>query len=130
MICLDTTAIIDFYRGDENLKKLLDSLEGTFATTIVNYQEIFFGINLKDTKHNVEEEYYEDFFDDIIIFDLDRASAKNASEILLELVHKGKIIEKFDCMIAGILLSNGVNKIITKNKKHFKNIKGLKVISY
>lgn len=40
------------------------------------------------------------------------------------------MIGRFDSMIAGILLANGVDKIITKNVKHFEKIKGLRVISY
>lgn len=38
--------------------------------------------------------------------------------------------KEFDCTIAGVYLSNNINKIITKNVKRFENILGLKVISY
>ncbi|MBI2044214.1 type II toxin-antitoxin system VapC family toxin [Candidatus Pacearchaeota archaeon] len=130
MIGFDTTAIIDFFKKDDGLKRVLGGLEDDFATTIINCQETYFGIHQGDPKYDLESEFYEKFFDDIILLGLDKNSVKESSKILWELSRSGKIMGKFDCMIAGILLSNGVNKIITKNVKDFKNIKGLKVISY
>jgi predicted nucleic acid-binding protein len=130
MICLDTNAIIDFYKEDKNLKELLDSLDDVFVTTIINYQEIKFGINPDNVKHKKEEEFYDNLFDNLILLDLDKNSAKKSSEVFWKLVKKGKIIGKFDSIIAGILIANGVDKIITRNAKHFENIKELKVINY
>ena len=61
---------------------------------------------------------------------MDIKSSKKAAEIFYDLKRKGFDIGQFDCMIASIFLMNGVNKIITRNVKHFINIPGLKVISY
>jgi tRNA(fMet)-specific endonuclease VapC len=130
MICLDTTALIDFYKKDEALRDLLDNIEEDLSTTVMNCQEIFFGIDPKNPKHKGEKEYYEALFENLIILDLGKESCKKTSEIYWEMIGKGKDIGKFDSMIAGICLVNGVNRIITKNKRHFENIKGLKVLSY
>jgi len=43
---------------------------------------------------------------------------------------RGITIEEANCTIAGILLVNGVHKIITKNVKHFEKIHGIHVIGY
>ena len=59
-----------------------------------------------------------------------KATTPQIKEFLLGLKSKGETIEDFDCAIAAILLSNGVNKIITRNKKHFERIKGLTVLKY
>ncbi len=130
MIGFDTTAIIDFFKKNDGLKKVLDGLEDDFATTIINCQETYFGIYQGNPKYDLESEFYGKFFDNIILLGLDKNSVKESSRIFWELSRNGKITGKFDCMIAGILLSNGVDKIITKNVKDFENIKGLKVISY
>lgn len=130
MIGLDTTAVIDIFKKDSNLNKLLTNLDDRFVSTAVNYWEIRAGLNPKDYKYKLEDEYYENFFNDLAVFEFDKSSVKKASEIFWELAGKGEMIDDFDSMIAGVLLTNGVTKIITKNRKHFERIKGLKVLSY
>ncbi len=129
-VVLDTTALIDIYNDNKKLKSKIESLEENIATTIMNYQEIFFGIDLSEKKYEEEKRFFEELFDKVIMFDLSQDAAKKASEILYELTKKGKIIGKMDCIIAGIILTNGTKKIITRNKGHFENIKGLEVINY
>jgi len=128
MIGLDTTAIIDIFKGERGIKKLLEKIDEPFVSTIINYQEIMFGLNFEDLNHKKEESYYDEFFKELIIFSLDAKSSKRATEIFWKLKQKGG--GRFDCMIAGIFLSNGVNKIITRNVKHFENVKGLRVVCY
>lgn len=130
MIGLDTTAIIDFFKKDKALKKVIDKSDEPFASTIINYQEIMFGINKDNPVHFGEEDFYDRFFNSVFFLNLDKASVKLASVISWKQKKKGEKSGNFDCMIAGILLSNNVDKIITKNVKHFENIKGLRVISY
>lgn len=43
---------------------------------------------------------------------------------------KSKTIDDNDILIAGIMISNGIKKIITKNRKHFERIQGIEVLSY
>ena len=130
MIGLDTTAIIDIFKKEPEILKIVNGVDEDICATIINYQEIMFGLNLENINHVSEEIFYDNFFDGIFLFLLDKPTSKKSSEVLWDLKKKGKIIDSSDCMIAGILLSNGVNKIITRNTKHFENIKGLKVISY
>jgi|SRR3989338_6133597 len=130
MIGLDTTAIIDLFNGDERLIKKINELKENIVSTMVNYQEIFFGIDFSNENLADEEIYYDSFFDNIEVFELSSESAKEASKILWILRKGGDNIGNFDSMIAGIYITNGVNKIITRNTKHFSKIKNLKVISY
>lgn len=130
MIGIDTSAIIDLFKSEKPLINLLKDIDNKLVSTIINYQEIMFGLDLSNIKHEIEKDYYESLFEDIKLVFLTKQASQRASEILGNLKKKGKMIDDFDCMIAGILLSNGVDKIITKNAKHFENIKGLKVISY
>ena len=62
-------------------------------------------------------------------FQLNNAAAKKSSDIWASLKNKGKMIKTSDILIAGIILSNNYNEIIT-NDKHFENIKKLKVVNY
>ena len=50
--------------------------------------------------------------------------------MLASLDKQGLTINQNDCLIASIILKNGFNKILTRNKKHFERIKNLKVVGY
>lgn len=130
MIGLDSSAVIDFFKGDNSLKNVLEKIDEPLVLNIINHLEIMFGLDLSSVSHKKEEIFYDDFFNFFLIFKLDEKASKKSSDVLWHLKKSGKIIGLFDCTIAGIYLSNGVDKIITKNKKHFENVKGLKVISY
>ena len=130
MIGLDSSAIIDFANGDESLKHLLDSLHEPIAINQINCFEIMLGMDLDNENYKMEEDFYDNFFQNVLNFNLDINCSKEASQIYWYLKKKGKTIDNFDCTIAGIYLNNGVNKIITRNIKHFENIEGLNVISY
>ena len=130
MIGVDSSAIIDFFKKDESLRKLLESINVPLVVNRVTYLEIMFGLDFSNPLHRIEEGFYDRFFDSLMIFELNRDSCKKATEIFWYLRKNGKIIELFDCVIAGIYLTNGITKIVTKNKKHFANIKGLEVLSY
>lgn len=130
MIALDTCAIIDLLKEDKSLNDLIGSLDEEFVSTQINYSELIFGINPENKKHLEEEFKINLLFDSIEVFNLDNHSIKKASLVKWGLRSKGIIIDSFDCLVAGMLLNNRVDKIITKNVKHFSKIKGLKVLSY
>lgn len=130
MIGIDTCAAIDLFKGDEQLIKLLSEISEKVSITYINYLELIFGLDIENPKHKIEEEFYDDIMENYTVFNLDIESCKKAREIFFLLKKKGNIIDDMDYAIAGIFLSNGVNKIITRNKKHFEKIPGLKVISY
>ncbi len=130
MIGLDTSAIIDLFKGESKAQAFFEKNKELYVTTIISYLELFFGIDPENKKHSIEAEYYRNFFEDNQIIGLSEDSCEEASKILWRLKKEGNSIEDFDCVIAGILIANGINKIVTKNKKHFDRIKELKVISY
>src|SRR3989344_338468 len=130
MIGIDTTALIDLYKKDSGLIKILSSLTEHISTTVINSLEIKFGLDPKRKDYEIEKEFYTRLINNLIILDLNLECVEKSSDIFWKLSEKGVTIGKFDCMIAEVLLSNGVSTIITKNKKHFENIKGLKVLSY
>ena len=130
MIGLDTCTIIDLFQGDKNLIKLIKSLDEEICLSKTSYFELIFGINPKNKKHIHEEKYYDEIFQNLKVFNLDLNSLKKSSRIFWEIKSKGKEIDRTDVLIATSFKENNVNKIITKNKKHFSQIRGLDVIGY
>ena len=130
MIGLDTGAIIDLFRGDKKIVGLLENSGETFASTVLNYQELLFGLDPGNGIHKIEGDYYEKLFQNLTMFNLEPGSAKKSSEIFWEMRKRGMDAGKFDAIIAGIFLSNGVKQIVTRNKRHFSGIKELRVVSY
>jgi len=130
MIGFDTCAIIDLFKGDRGLIDLVKSLDEEFCLSQLSYLELVFGTNPKNNKHLIEEGFYDALFEKLRVFSITNFELKKASRLFWELKAKGQAIGKIDVIIAANFMINGVNKIITKNKKHFSQIKGIKVLDY
>ncbi len=130
MIGLDTTAVIDLFRGDEGLKKVLEQQTEPFAATQLTYLELMFGLDAELAAHQQEKAYYDDLLNSVLLLPLNSHACVKASELFWKLKKRGIIIGKFDSTIAAMFLVNGISKIITKNKKDFEPVPGIKVVSY
>lgn len=130
MIGLDTSAIIDIFKGEPNIKHFLDGNKEPLAATIMSYLELYFGINPENSSHLEESKYYDEFFKSVYYVDLNKESCEVASRIFWKLRKEGKTIEQFDCVIASSFIANGIKKILTRNTKHFEKINQLTVMSY
>jgi tRNA(fMet)-specific endonuclease VapC len=126
MKCLDSDIIIGFLRGKaESLKKMKDLENESLATTTINIFEIQYGAKIsKRYEENLNE--LKKFLNSLNIFSFDYKSSEEASSIFADLRKIGKIIGIKDILIAGICRSNKLD-LITKNVRHFQNIKGLKI---
>jgi len=62
MIGLDTSAIIDLFKGNAGIRNVLENSTEPVAATIMSYLELFFEINPENTEHTTEGRYYEEFF--------------------------------------------------------------------
>ena len=130
MIGLDTGALIDLLRQNSALKKVIEDTEESLASTIINYQELMFGLDFDNPNHVEEEKTYSALFQNVHLLPFTLLAAKNASILFRALQKKGMDIGRFDSMIAGIFLEQGVTKIITRNTKHFQRMKEIEVLSY
>ncbi len=121
-VCLDTDACISIVSQKGSYRELLKAIadSSTFISTISIF-ELF----LRKTNTGPIEEFVKDF--SIITFD--NAAARQASEIHKELKAKGKIIDMRDMLIASISIANECT-LATLNKKHFENIKDLKLLEF
>ena len=133
MILLDTSFLIDVLKKREYaVNKAVEIVnKDKLATTYVNIYELLFGIyNKKTINHEKELNAVKDLKNKLEILTLDENSTKKSAEIGGELMIKGQIIGDTDNMIAGIMLCNGINTIVTRNVDHFKRIKGIEVETY
>jgi tRNA(fMet)-specific endonuclease VapC len=135
MIILDTTACIDYLNGSEEIKETLSTIEELFHITSITIYEI--NIGLERTKRKISSKRYNElykiwteFVSGMEIFSLGFKEAEKAAEIYDSLESKGIRIDDNDVLIIGIMLSNGIKKILTKNVKHFEKIQGIEIIEY
>lgn len=130
MIFIDSDFIIDFLRGKENAKKIIENYEEEFATSQINVFEVFFGIFMKKDISGGEIDLAENFFDSINVFSFDEKCGRISAKIFSVLHKDGKTIGQNDCFISAVMLKNNINSIVSNNNKHFSRIKGIKVIVY
>ena len=124
MYCLDSSTVIDYMKGNIGIKSRLDNMCSIHITTIT-LCELFKGAYLSnDIERNLA--LINCLFDYFNILELGDNAARIYGEKYSELKKIGKLTQDFDLLIASICIAN--NKIlVTRNKKHFEKIKGLKL---
>ena len=111
MIVLDTSFLIDFFKG-KNMP--LDYINSDVTTTVITFHEIISGVKHKKAKN--EEKFFRRFFSDIRVLDFDLKAAEKSSEIMASLLNIGKVVNTLDVLIAGIAITNGAEKIASSDK--------------
>ena len=128
---LDTSFIIDLMNRDEGAVKKLEELTRRGETqliTVVSIFELYSGV-VQSKKPVEEREKVIKRLEGQTILHLERISAEKAGEIDGALIKSGEMIEPTDSMIAGIALTKG-EKVLTRNIKDFKKVRGLVVEEY
>jgi len=132
LVGVDTTFLIDLFRGDKKALVLMEKLsreEEHISTTVINIAELYRGAYLhKDKERKLRE--IKELETLLIILDMRIESAKIYGKLYSFLKEKGRITNDRDILIAAIFLSYGENRIVTRDRKHFQQIEGLHVISY
>ncbi len=134
MVCLDTSFLIDVIRGSQIPDKFRPILSGEYFATIAtpSIVELTKGLYLKKNARHIadeEKEKIEQILSSLIVLTLDKESAIMAGKIEAKLENEGEIIDIEDIMIGAIAKRNN-ETLITRNKKHFEKIPGLKIESY
>ncbi len=129
MKIVDTTFIISLLRNDPATIKKAEELDNTggAATTVINIYEAMHGAYMMKTKQEKRLASLQRVITNLEIFNLTPEAATRAAEISGTLQRQGNQIDPFDCLIAGITLTNGAESIITRNTKHFNQIPQLQV---
>jgi len=119
MYCLDTSVIIDIFRGNEEVIKEIEKIwtEEIFVTSI-SLCELYKGAyghsNFKEKINLIEE-----FIKNLKVLSLNSNSCKEFGNLSSELKKNGKEVNDFDIIIASIVKSN--NLVLVSRDKHFKN---------
>lgn len=129
MIVLDTSVLIDYFRGKN---KSFDIVAGSdnAVTTVISYHEILSGIKHRKAKN--EEKFYRRFFSDIRILDFDIKASEESSEIMARLLSQGRVVNTLDVLIAGIAATNEADKIVSRDRDFLEisKVTGLEIEVY
>ena len=123
---LDTSTIIDYLRGKENIVKLLESIEGEFVSSCVCLAELYEGVYRVKNKEEAEGVVIKFFKSFSALYPIDEKIAKHFGEIRAKLKMTGNVIEDIDIFIAATCLVYDLT-LITNNVKHFSHIDNLKI---
>jgi predicted nucleic acid-binding protein len=135
MILLDTTACIDFLYGYKDMEPIIDELDDPIYITAITVYEV--GIGLERALRKKSKARYDElkrnwlgFISGLQILHLGFKEAEKAAQIHDRLESKEIRIDDNDILIAGILLVNGIEKILTRNVKHFEKIEEITIVNY
>ncbi len=128
MIVLDTSILIDYFKGKNISFNFVTNSDA--ATTVITYHEILSGI--KHRKAKKEEVFYRRFFSDIKVLDFDLKAGEESSNIMARLLSLGKLVNTLDVLIAGIAITNGADKIVSRDKDFLEisKVTGLEIEVY
>ncbi len=128
---LDTAFIIDLMEklpeAVAKMEQLHTQQEQIFITTPTIF-ELWTGV-AHGSQPEKEKQKIKLIIENQRILDLTKASAEEAGIINGTLQKQRECIDPEDCLIAGIALRYN-QPLLTRNTKHFKRIKGLKIETY
>ena len=135
MIVLDTNACIDYLNGVNEIREVLKNQGDLVHLTSISIYEV--SIGLERTKRKISQKRFDemnkvwlDFISGMEIYSLGYKEAIKAAQIFDGLESRGELIDDNDILICGIMLANGISKILTRSIKHFEKVEGIQVIRY
>ena len=127
MYCLDTDAIIEFLRGD---KKIFDKIKTIpkntpLFVTSLSLSELYKGAYLSNNKEK-EIMKIKELLNYLELITFTEKTAEIFGRLYYLLLKSGKKTQEFDLLNASIALTYDL-VFVTRNKKHYINIPGLKL---
>jgi len=125
-VYLDSDILIDFLRGDRETVKTIRRLEEEYelATTSVNLFELYYGAYKTGRSKNIKA--VDELASRLEVSAVTEKSAKISGKIIAELESDGEVIDFRDALIAAVVIENNAI-LFTRNVKHFRRVKGLKL---
>ena len=131
MVCLDTSFLIDVLRGEKRVEEIENRLDkGTEPVKVASpaIMELIRGAVLSNNPETEKQKVHQ-LLSYLIVLSLDKESAIIAGNTEAELTKAGEKIDVEDIMI-GAIAKKDSEVLLTRNKKHFEKIKGLKIENY
>jgi len=119
MICLDTSIIIDLFRGDAEIEELLSEIDGNFAVSYPIVCELYKGAYLSSRPEKGVNEI-EKFIENVRFLESRSLAAKEFGRLHERYPDKND----FDLMVASVCISEGA-ELLTRDDD-FKGIEELK----
>jgi len=130
-VCLDTDVLVDYLRKPSpEVRRVMECVfekKLDACITSINVFEIWFGAFLAPEKAKLAR-CTEEFLGQMEVVDFDYTSAVEAGRVLADLRKRGEPIEIRDLFV-GCVCKVGGMALITRNMKHYKRIRGLKVLT-
>ena len=127
-VIVDSDILVNFLRGKaeeiELIRKL--SAEKILGTTDINAFELYHGA-YKSDKQDENLAAAKGLLNSLFLVNTSEDCMEMAAKIIADLEKKGQVMEIRDLFIGSICLVNSF-PLLTKNKKHFENIKGLVLV--
>lgn len=124
-ICFDSDILINFLKGTENNDYLNQALEGEYKGYITSITDFEVNIGILNNQHR---KIMQKLTSNFLILAFGKRESSIATNIYFSLKKKGCLIDIKDIFIAASCVSKDM-PLVTKNVKHFENIKGLKLIN-
>ena len=125
MILLDTNVVIAFFNGSKAVLERVHSEIDRIALSTLVVAELDYGAKASQKAEENLEKLHR-FVDIVRVVPFDLECAKIFGTIKSKLRKMGKPTGEVDALIAATAMSNKA-VLVTGNRKHFENIKGLKV---
>lgn len=128
-IILDADVIIGGEKGAFELKTWLASRsDEQFEIAAITVAELWHGVERASAKHKpARENYIRAILNALPIIPYTEETAFHHARIWAQLESSGKMIGAYDLIVAATAIERG-RLLATFNKRHFANVKGLKVI--
>ena len=126
MYCLDTNIVIAIFRDDKKLAKKISGIDpDDIFFTDITLCELFRGAYKSQKKEESLKLVY-DFMNNFKLLGLTKDSCEIFGKDFAELGKVGKPTQELDLIISSIAKENDLI-LVTRNKKDFENISGLKI---
>jgi predicted nucleic acid-binding protein len=133
MIAVDSCFCIDFLKGDLGAKAAYEMhrKEGLCTTDITVFEVMVGAFSVAARTKNVKDiDLCTSMLAELRILPSLGAYAMDAAAYHVARQKKGKASQAPDLLIAGIMVANGVERILTRNAKDFTGIPGIKAVVY
>lgn len=126
--CLDSSTVIDFLRGHENVKRnwLAAKKAGDILSICpIVYYEVIRGFRIVHASKRLQSFF--DLYQDLLDLPFNMQATEKAIDIY-EQIHK-QVIEDNDIYIAAIAMVNNCT-LVTSNVRHFSRVEGLNFVNW
>jgi len=126
---LDTNICIYWLKGNENIEnKILSAGIDNISISFINLSELYYGA-YKSQRIDENITMIQQLSDHVNIIQSDEAISAEFGKLKAGLENTGLIIDDADIFIAACANVHGMT-LVTNNAKHFRRIKGLKLVNW